>query len=104
MCDTGSDKTSIDVDQAKAQNSRLRQLGSDFSGSVSRLRSAAQRYDGSWGGDKFGAAFAKGYVPNASETLKNVTTFGQNVGATADQVDQAIAEFEKTDQGNAKNL
>lgn len=102
MCDSKS--TSVDVDRARAQNGRLRQLGADFTDSISRLRAAAQRYDGSWGGDKFGQAFASGYVPNASETIKNVQAFGQNVGAAAGQVDQAINEFEKTDQNNAKSL
>lgn len=97
-------ETRIDVDQARAENERLRQLGTQFTDAVARLKSAAERYDGCWGGDQFGQTFAKGYVPNATETLKNVGTFGQNVGATADQVDAAIGEFEKVDQNNANNL
>lgn len=97
-------ETRIDVDEARAENQRLRQLGRQFTDSVAQLKSAAERYDGCWGGDKFGETFAKGYVPNASETLKNVDTFGKNVGATADQVDTAINEFEKSDQDNANNL
>lgn len=97
-------ETRIDVDLARVENQRLRQLGTHFTDSVDRLKCAAKQYDGCWGGDKFGQAFAKGYVPNASETLKNVDTFGKNVGGVADQVDATVNEFEKTDQDNANNL
>ncbi|MFD8500455.1 hypothetical protein [Amycolatopsis sp. NPDC059657] len=97
-------ETKIDLDAARLENARLRELGTHFAESVDRLRLAAQRYDGCWGGDKFGQAFATGYVPNSKTTLENVTTFGKNVGGTAEQIEQALTEFEKVDQGNANNL
>lgn len=99
-----SDKTVIHVDEARQESQRLRQIGSQFNESVSRLQAKASQYDGCWGGDKFGQAFAKGYVPNSTETLKNVSTFGQNITGTCDQVDNAITDFETTDQNNANNL
>lgn len=97
-------ETKIDVELARLENARLRQLGTHFMASVEKMRSTAQHYDGCWGGDKFGKAFADGYVPNSTETLKNISTFGKNVDGTADQIEQALTEFEKTDQGNANNL
>lgn len=99
-----SDETKIDVDMVRLENARLRELGTHFMDSVQKMQSTAQQYDGCWGGDKFGQAFAKGYVPNAKTTLENISVFGKNVGGIADQVEQAVTEFEQVDQGNAKNL
>jgi uncharacterized protein YukE len=95
-----ADKTQLDPALARQANERLRNLGKDFANSVAQLQSAADRYDGSWGGDEFGKTFEKGYAPNAAETLKNLSTYSQNLCTTADQVDQAVNGLEKTDQNN----
>ncbi len=99
-----ADTTRIDPEDARNENKRLHQLGSHFAEAVSRMQSAADHYKGCWGGDEFGKAFEKGYLPSATEALKTVGTFGTNVKETADQVDQMITSFENADKNNAANL
>ena len=99
-----ADTTRIDPEQARQDNQRLRQLGSQFGDAVARMQSTADQYNGCWGDDQFGHAFAKGYVPSATETLKNIGAFGQNVTGAADQIDQAINDFESVDKNNASNV
>lgn len=96
-----ADKTSIDVEGTRAVIQRLQQLGLSFEQAAATMKDAASRYDGCWGNDEFGEAFAKSYVPNASQTLEYVATFANNIGLTADAVTKAVDALVKTDQANA---
>lgn len=99
-----ADNTSLDPDAARSENSKLRDNGYRFGDSTTRMTDAAKTYDGCWGGDEFGEAFAKGYVPNAQKFLEYINVFSQNIKKTVDQVDKAILSLEDTDNNNAKNM
>lgn len=98
------DRTMLDSDRAAEENRKLRQVGSRFKDAVGKIKADAQRYDGCWGGDELGQAFAKNYVPNATQTLKDVDTVQSNVTTVADNVDQIVKELRKVDQDHANRL
>ncbi|WP_086669139.1 WXG100 family type VII secretion target [Lentzea kentuckyensis] len=99
-----ADKTRIDPDEARAENAKLKNIAARFQSSVDKLKAEAAAKDGCWGGDKFGEAFAKGYKPGATQMLDNSGKIEEGVVGTTKQVDQALADFEKTDEYNSKNL
>lgn len=99
-----SDETRIDPERARAETERLRRIAERFQDTAAHLKDTAARYDGCWGGDELGEAFAKNYVPNAEKTVGNVGTLGQNVATTADQIDKAVDALERTDKDNAGSL
>lgn len=96
-----ADKTSIDVEGTRAVVQRLQQLGLSFEQAAATMKNAASRYDGCWGNDEFGAAFAKSYVENSQGTLKNLATFANNIGLTGEAVTKAVDVLVKTDKANA---
>jgi hypothetical protein len=99
-----ADKTRIDPDLARAENARLKNIASRFQSSVDKIKSDAAAHDGCWGGDEFGQAFAKGYVPGATQMIDNSCSIDKGVNDTTKQIDQVIEVFEKTDENNGKNL
>lgn len=99
-----TDKTRLDPDLARAENARLKNIASRFQSSVDKIKSDAAEHDGCWGNDKFGQAFAKGYLPGAKQMIDNSGNIEKGVNDTTKQVDQAIDAFEKTDEHNSKNL
>jgi uncharacterized protein YukE len=98
------DKTRIDLELARHENRRLRQIGTRFGEAVGNLRGDTERYEGCWGGDKFGKAFGEGYKPNADQTLTSADTVNKGVGDVADAVDKTVTDFDTTDKNNSKNL
>lgn len=98
------DRTMLDSDRVAEENRKLRQIGSRFKDAVSKIKADAQRYDGCWGGDELGQAFAKNYAPSATQTLKDVDTVQNNVTTVADNVDQVVKELRKIDQDHANRL
>ncbi|GAA3440168.1 hypothetical protein [Kutzneria kofuensis] len=98
----GGKPTRIDVDSARQQNSRLRDTAIRFHQSYLKMNASAEQYDGCWGGDKFGTAFAKNYKPASDSLLKSDGSEG--LSGTADVIDEGIVYMEDTDQNNANSL
>lgn len=96
-----ADRTSIDIAGTQAVIQQLKQLGMSFEQAAATMKDAAARYDGCWGRDEFGEAFAKSYVPNSKQTLDNVSTLANNLGLTADAVTKAVDHLVETDKANA---
>lgn len=99
-----ADKTRIDTDQARAENAKLKNIAARFQSTVDNLKTDTAKHDGCWGNDKFGEAFAKGYVPGAKQMVDNSCQIDEGVNGATKQIDQTITDFEKTDEHNAKNL
>ncbi|WP_043726730.1 hypothetical protein [Kutzneria sp. 744] len=99
-----SDKTTIDTDGARSTNARFRGQGSSFSDAVTRLTATVGSYDGCWGNDKFGQAFAKAYLPGAQDALKYSGQIPGNLKDSADSIEASIHSFETVDQNNANGL
>ncbi|WP_330277149.1 hypothetical protein OG205_16635 [Lentzea sp. NBC_00516] len=99
-----ADKTSIDVEGTREVVRRIQQLGMSFEQAAATMRDAACRYDGCWGSDEFGEAFAKGYGPNSKQTLENLASFANNIGLAGDAVVKAVDVLVQTDQSNADRL
>lgn len=95
------DKTSIDVEGTRAVVQRIQQLGLSFEQAAATMKDAASRYDGCWGNDEFGAAFAKSYGPNSKETLNNLASFAKNIGLAGEGVGKAVDVLVQTDKSNA---
>lgn len=100
----GSNETSIDPEGARNVNARLRATTSKFGDALARMKSAASSHAGCWGNDKFGAAFAKSYVPSADSMLKNSGQVSDAIGSTADAIEKVIECFEQVDQNNANSM
>lgn len=96
-----ADRTSIDIAGTQAVIQQLKQLGMSFEQAAATMKDAASRYDGCWGNDEFGEAFAKAYVPNAAKSIEYVSTLANNLGLTADAVTKAIDKLVQTDANNA---
>ncbi|MGW4210505.1 hypothetical protein ACWEIJ_21120 [Lentzea sp. NPDC004789] len=96
-----ANRTSIDIEGTRAVIARLQELGLSFGQAASTMKAAAARYDGCWGNDEFGEAFAKSYVDNAGKTLEYVTTLANNLGLTGDAVSKAVDKLVQTDENNA---
>jgi hypothetical protein len=99
-----SDKTTIDPDGARSTNARFRATTSTFDGAVTRMADIANSYNGCWGSDKFGQAFAKGYVPGANDVIKYSGQVRDGIRQTADNVETSIKNFENVDQNNANSM
>ncbi|MFC3895268.1 hypothetical protein ACFOWZ_27635 [Lentzea rhizosphaerae] len=95
------DRTSIDIEGTRAVIARLQELGLNFEQAAATLKDAASRYDGCWGSDEFGEAFAKAYAPNAAKSIEYVSTLAKNLGLTGDAVTKAIDRLVQTDTDNA---
>jgi uncharacterized protein YukE len=96
--------TRIDPDAARQQNTRLRASGATLAAALAKLKSATTSYDGCWGNDEFGAAFAKNYKPGADKTLTYSTQLSDAVPDTVNAIDSSITVLEGTDQNNANSL
>jgi hypothetical protein len=96
-----ADRTSIDIAGTQAVIQQLKQLGMSFEQAASTMKDAAARYDGCWGNDEFGEAFAKSYAPNAAKSIEYVSTLANNLGLTADAVTKAVDHLVQTDKANA---
>jgi hypothetical protein len=96
--------TRIDPDAARQQSTRLRASGAKLGSAFQKLKSATTSYDGCWGNDEFGAAFAKNYKPGADKTLTYCGQLSDGVPDAADGIDKAITVLEGTDQNNADSL
>lgn len=99
-----ADNTRIDPDLARAEIARLKGIASRFQSAVDKIKSDAAQHEGCWGNDEFGQAFAKGYEPGAKQMLDNSGQMTEGVTGTATQVEQAVDNFEKTDERNARDL
>ena len=96
-----ADRTSIDIAGTQAVISRLQQLGMNFEQAAATMKDAAARYDGCWGNDEFGEAFAKAYAPNAAKSIEYIATLANNLGLTGQAVTKAVDALVKTDENNA---
>ncbi|MET8760009.1 hypothetical protein [Lentzea sp. NPDC004782] len=96
-----ANRTSIDIEGTRAVIARLQELGLSFGQAAATMKDAAARYDGCWGHDEFGEAFAKSYVDNSNKTLEYVTTLANNLGLTGDAVSKAVDKLVQTDENNA---
>jgi hypothetical protein len=94
-------RTSIDIEGTRTVIARLQELGLNFEQAAATLKDAASRYDGCWGSDEFGEAFAKSYAPNAAKSIEYVATLAKNLGLTGDAVTKAIDKLVQTDTDNA---
>jgi len=99
-----AERTSIDMAGTQAVIQQLRQLGMSFEQAAATMKDAAARYDGCWGNDEFGEAFAKNYAPNAGKTIENVSTLANNLGLTADAVTKAVDNLVQVDEINGTRL
>ncbi|WP_052685686.1 hypothetical protein [Lentzea aerocolonigenes] len=96
-----ADRTSIDIEGTRTVIARLKELGLSFEQAAATMKDAASRYDGCWGNDEFGEAFAKAYVDNSAKTLEYIATLANNLGLTGDAVTKAVDLLVKTDENNA---
>lgn len=96
-----ANRTSIDIAGTQAVIQQLKQLGMSFEQAAATMKDAAARYDGCWGNDEFGQAFAKSYVPSAPKSIEYVSTLANNLGLTADAVSKAVDHLVQTDKANA---
>jgi hypothetical protein len=96
-----ANRTSIDIEGTRAVIARLQELGLSFGQAAATMKAAAAQYDGCWGNDEFGEAFAKSYVDNSGKTLEYVTTLANNLGLTGEAVTKAVDALVKTDENNA---
>ncbi|MFD8493077.1 hypothetical protein [Amycolatopsis sp. NPDC059657] len=96
--------TRIDVEAVRHKADKLRAIHGEYVSLVSTLRGTLQQHEKCWGSDKFGQAFEKGYLGNLTTYNGNADVVGNNLNATAGNIDSAVTSLLEQDEANAATL
>ncbi len=99
-----SEITRVDIPEVNAASKNLDVISDQLEDAVASLKRRLAVVDGCWGDDEAGKAFAKNYLPNAEETLKNSNLTVESLASVAENLRTITTEFAKLDQYGADKL
>ncbi|MFD2420679.1 hypothetical protein [Amycolatopsis pigmentata] len=98
------DITSIDIGAASEAFKKISKTTDDLTTAFGKLTTNLAAKYGCWGTDDTGNQFAKEYVKNYNDYIKNGVDLTVQLEQNATDLNQVPAQVSETDQQNADNL
>lgn len=89
----------IELDEFRRHAPRLGELGGQLAGNLQDLTADLGEVTGKWGGDSYGAAFAKNYLPKAEQALGDIAKAADMFVQLEKKSGAAADLLESTDEG-----
>ncbi|WP_405137586.1 hypothetical protein [Nocardia sp. NBC_01388] len=99
-----SEPLDVDPNALRASLPELRWLADEAASALTELTGAVDREGACWGNDAGGKAFAKNYLPDVEQGIRNLTGLVSGMRALGSEVSNVANEFDNQDSDSAALL